>query len=330
MATPYNAVSHDAAQALTEFSSAFDRALVATDPATTWAALYGYVHTTNAIKSTFPIPLDAPGYHEFKGDMKYRRLYERSLSMKTKTWQDGVEEYTKVIEAPDFIGWLNAPANMAREANRHPMKLVAAMLHANPLLDLYREEFDGGSVASTLHLFDNTHPYNILDTSVGTFDNDQAAVEIGATMVEAVSLRFANRRAPNGERMGLRFNTLLVPAALSEVAKNFFEPDTLALAVMNAAGTEVVGGIPRNNRYKSQVNVVICDELQDDNIVYALDATSTCSPWIIQTVGAPEEIRRDKDSDYWKSTLKVSIAYILEQAVAACLPHAIERITLTG
>jgi hypothetical protein len=330
MATPYNQVSHDAAQALTEFSSAFDKAFSTVDPESTWARQYGYVHNSASIKTTFPIPLDAAGYHEFKGDHKYRRLGARSLSMKTKTWQDGVEEFSKVIEAPDFIGWGQAPANMGREATRHPMKLVAALLKANPFLDLYKVEEDGGWVsASAIRWFADAHPVNVLDDSFGTFDNDQSAVKIGADMISAAKLRFRQRLAPNGTPGGYVLDTLLVPAVLEEQAKDFFESDTLVLAVENAGGT-IVGGVPRNNRHKGSVNLVVCPELLDANVVYAIDSQAAASPWILQDTGAPTEIRFDKDSEYWKHTQKVALSYLLEMAVAACLPHAIERITLTG
>lgn len=328
MATPYNLVSRDAQVALTDFSTQFDAALVTAD-ILQWATQYGHSETSNAIQTTYPIPVDAAGYVERKGDDKMRELFERSLSIRPKEWVDGVMALARIVEAPDFIGWAGAPARIAKEGLRQPNKLVAAMLQANPLLDLYRSEHAGGSVASTINLFHGSHPVNIFDSSKGTFDNDHTITGINAASIAAAKLRFRQKKAPNGEPMGLRLTHLLVPAALEEIAKDFFESDNLVLAIENQAGTENVGGTWTNNRHKGTVQVVVCDELLDANIVYALDAGSGAFPWIVQTTGAPEEIRYDKNDALYKDAGKVGVKYVLTMGVAAALPHAIERLTIS-
>jgi hypothetical protein len=329
MATPKTLLTVDAQARLTEFSSAFDQALATIDPENSFARDFGLVNSSRAIATTYPIPLSAAGYVKKSGDVKMRRLYERSLSMTPYEHEDGVEELAYKIEAPDFVGWSSEPARIAREGLRLPNKLVAAILKANPLLDLYVEKQPGGNTASTIRLFADDHPVNILDSSFGTFDNDQTAVEIGEAMVKACKNRFRTRKAPNGTPMGLQFTHLLVPAALEELAKDFFESDTLVLAVANAGGT-IVGGVPRKNRFMGAVQPVIVPELLDDNIVYALDGNSGVFPWVLQDGGAPEEIVFDKTSDRYKTTGMVGVSYKLLMAVAAALPHAVERITLTG
>ena len=45
---------------------------------------------------------------------------EKSISMKPKTWQDGVKELASVIEAPDFIGWASEPERIAAAAQSLP------------------------------------------------------------------------------------------------------------------------------------------------------------------------------------------------------------------
>ena len=101
---PYGLVTRDAQVALNEFSAAFDRALIVAAP-DQWATELGFTHVSNSIRSTFPIPLSSARFREALGDDQYRRLYERSLSIKPKDYQDGVEELVRVIEAPDFVGW---------------------------------------------------------------------------------------------------------------------------------------------------------------------------------------------------------------------------------
>lgn len=327
MASPYQLVSRDAQQALTEFSQDFDAAYVVADPGS-WARDLGLTNSSRAIKTTYPLPISAAGYHEFKGESKFRSLFERSVSMSPKEWQDGVEEQAIRIEAPDFIGWAGEPARIAKEGARQPAKQVAAMLHANPYLALYSEESEGGTTASTIRLFASNHPVNIFDSTKGTFDNDLSITGIDAESISAVKLYFASLLAPNGEPMGLVFDTLLVPAALSEQAKNFFESDNLILAVENAGGA-IVGGVPTNNRHKGTVNVIVCPELLDANVCYALDSKSGAYPWILQDGGEPEQIIFDKTSDLYKTKFKLAISFKLTMAVVAALPIAIARLTIS-
>lgn len=326
MAIPFYTVSRDAQLALTEFSRAFDAAYVTAEPGT-WARQFGLVNPSTAIKTTFPLPISAAGYKEKKGETKFRDLYERSLSMTLRTWEDAIAELAERIEAPDFIGWANEPARIAREGARQPNLMVASMLKANPYCDLYSEETDGGRTPSTIRLFASNHPVNIFDSTQGSFDNDFAITGIDATNIKLVKDYFNSLKAPNGKRAGLQFNTLLIPSALSEQAKDFFESDNLTIAVANAGGA-IVGGIPTNNRHKGTVNVVECAELEDDNVCYALDSTSLASPWILQDGGAPEIITFDKNDHLYKTTGKVALAFKLKMAVAAAIPLAIARLTI--
>jgi phage major head subunit gpT-like protein len=327
MATPFNLVSRDAQQALTEFSSDFDAALAVAD-AEPWAQRFGLYNPSRAIQTTYPIPISAAGYVERKGDDKMRALFEKSLSMKPKEWVDGVKAKASIVEAPDFIGWAGEPARIAREAARQPNTLVAAMLEANPLLDLYRHEHPGGSVASTIELFADTHPVNIFDASFSTFSNDSiTGTEIDADLIKSIKLKFRNRLGPNGKKMGLRLTHLLVPAAREEEARDFFESDNLILAVQEGGAN--VGGVPTNNRHKGTVELVVCDEFTNDDLLYAVDGTKGVYPWIIQHGGSPEEIRYDKTDAMYKDTGDVGVKYVLLMAAAAALPHGIERITLS-
>lgn len=327
MAKLFNQVSRDAQTALTEFSSEFDSVFTAPD-ADPWAERCGLVNTSTAIRTTYPIPIDAAGYKVRKGDDRMRRLMERSLSMSPIEWVDGVQELASVVEAPDFIGWGGAPSRMATEASRLPNVLVAALLAANPYLDLYRVEKPGGSVASTIHLFDTTHPVNIFDAGKGVFTNVGTAAKIGVDFTKAAKIRFRKRKAPNGKAGGYRFTHLLVPSALEEEAREFYESDNIILAVTNKAGSENVGGVPTNNRHKGTVEVIVCDELEEDNVVYPMDVRKGAYPWIIQNGGGPEEIPYTKLDGLYKDKGMIGVKYVLKMAVAAALPHAIERITI--
>jgi hypothetical protein len=331
MPVPYQLISHDAQQALTEFSEAFDAAL-AVAPPETWAMQLGYHHQSNSVKTTFPIPLSQAGFRERLGDDKLRALYEKSLSIIPREWYDGVKAPSRVVEAPDFIGWTSEPARIANEWLRHPNTITAEMLHDNPLLDLYRIERPGGSTASAVTLFSASHPVNIGVPELGTFDNDIAG-SVNEALITALKLYFRTLPGPNGKPMGLRLGSLLVPAALEEQFRDLLELDVVVRAIENQAGSDNVGGVAVNNRHKGTVGLVVGDELEDANLVYALAVTSTGAPgpapWVLQTTGAPEEIRYDKDSELWKDTGDVAVKYVGLAGVAAALPHGIVRVTIS-
>jgi hypothetical protein len=335
MNVPFLQVSRDAAQKLTEFSDEFRTAL-ALGGFETWASVYGRVRSTEALRSIFPIPVSAAGYHEFKGDMKYRRLYARSLSMKSRQWQDGVEELATVIET-DLIDWNGEPARMAQEWLRLPNLMVMEMLEANPYLDFYRDP--DSNTASTRALFASDHPFNVFDDGVGDFDNDltttHAKIQSGEFFKD-ISEYFRAIKGPNGRLMGLRMagGNFLVPPAEEQEFKDALGQDTLIRSI-NTSGvinstSNVAAAVVAQNLFKGTMGYTVTDESTETAIFYAVAAEKPgLDPWIVQT-GTVEEIVCDKTDQKYKDTLKVSISEIGKANAAACLPHRIARITITG
>lgn len=337
MTTPYLQVSRDAARALEEFSDEFRGALALGDFAP-WAQTLGLVRNTTALKTTFPLPLDAAGYKEFKGDFKYRNLYHRSMSMISRPWQDGVEEFSRVIEAPDFIDWGGAPGRMATEWQRLPSVIIADMLAVSsldgPLLDFYRDP--DSQTASTKRLFAAGHPHNVLDPGLGDFDNRMTCTESEITsgaIFDRLNAHFRSIKGPNGRPLGLRMQggMTLVPADRENIFKNTLQFDTIVRAVQNVAKTENVAAVTQNNIYKGTVGYEVADELADQDHFYAFAGGKPgLYPWAVQIGGAPEEIILDKNSEHWKKTGKVSIAYRGEMEGAPALPHPVVRVEITG
>jgi len=322
MAIPAYQVSRDADRALEEFSTELYETLAVAE-GDQWSTRFGLT-AKGKFKKTFPIPVSAPGFHEFKGGPKFRSLYERSLTMKPKEWQDGVEEKISTIESPDFSGWMSEPARIAKEARRHPDVITAAMLEANPYLDLYRSEEDG--LSSAVALFADAHPVNVFDTSAGTFDNQHTISTIDAGALSTIITRFMTRKGPNGRSMRLTPTDILCPPALSETFKNLLESDNV-LTLLSQAGTASTEAGWTNNRMKGVVQLTTVFELTATDVFYVVDRNGP-PPWVLQT-DAPEETRFDRQSEHAKKTRKVALSYMLTEGVAACLPHAIEKITVS-
>lgn len=310
MGTPFNLVSRDAQRALEEFALDFAAALTqgGVEP---WAKDLGLYKTSAALKTTYPIPVSAAGYKELLGDIKYRKLFERSLELKPKTWQDGVEELAHIIEAPDFIGWTSEPAAMAQAALSLPNDIIAAALAANAA-----HPYDG------LAFFHDAHLVNVFDSAVGTFDNDFAGAGTAPSIpnLELAKERFRKIKGPNGKPLGLRLTHILAPPAQEEEWRNLLERDL----IIESNGANNFGTV--QNRHKGTVKLVIADEFSSDLLWYGMALNKPgMIPWIVQDEGAPEELRSDKTSDYYKRTLKIAIAYVLRGNGALGLPHCMQR-----
>lgn len=306
----FDLVSKDAQRALEEFAQDFAAAMTQ-GGVETWAKDLGLYKASRALLTTYPIPVSAAGYKELLGDLKYRSLFEKSLQLKPKTWQDGVEELASVIEAPDFIGWTSEPAAIAAAGQSLTNEIIVEQLESNP------------TCWTKKTFFASDHPINVFKPSAGTFDNDIAGAGTNPTLqnLSTAKSNFRSIKAPNGKPLGLRMTHVLAPAAQEETWKDLLEQDMI---IQSLDGGDTFG--PVGNRHKGTVKVVIGDELTDDSQWYPLALNKPgVFPWIVQDEGAPEEIRNDKTSDHYKRTLKVSIAYILRGNGALALPHAVQR-----
>lgn len=333
----YTAVSRTAARALEEFSDAMRGALAIAEPQL-WAAQWGLVVSTDAIKMTFPIPLDAAGYKEFKGDIKYRSVYSRALSMIPKKWTDGVEELAEVVEAPDFIDWAGQPGKIAREWLRLPDVLAAGVLEANPLLDFYRDP--DTNTAGTRHLFAGDHPNNVL-IGAGSFNNDRTTTVadiLSGQFFKDASTYYAGIKGPNGQPMGLRLSggSVLTSLNRDQLFEEALKQDSVIRAIDNLgkpAVTGVVAVTTQKNRFQNYITHITANELtstSDDYFYTLANGNDEAVPFVIMQGATPEEILHDKTSSKYKEHLKIGMAYVGAANVAAALPHRIARWHITA
>lgn len=316
-------VSKDAVAFLREFSTEFDQAL-ALGEIQVWSRGLGrcvLVHTSKAIRTTYPIPVSAAGYVERKGDDKMRQLFEKSLDMSPREWADGVKEKARVLEAPDFIGWGSEPSRIAAEEQRMPNTLLAELLEANPVLDFYK-----GTAHSAKTLFHATHPCHVFGEIATTFDNDRGTLVTWQNVIKDFRQNFRDIKGPNGKPMGRRLTDLIVPAALEESAAEFLMSDLMYNAQL-AQGSNVQ--LVSNNIYKGAVNLIVSDELTSATVVYGIDRNGPAFA-ILQDGGSPEEIVYDKTSDMYKNQGMVGVKYVKELAAGAALPHSIQRATYSA
>lgn len=310
MGVEYNQISQDGQRALEEFSQDFGMAL-AQSPVEQWAMDRGLSKISRALKTTYPINVHAALYSELKGDIKYRSIFAKSISMVPKTWQDGVAELASIIEAPDFGGWAEQPAAMAMAAQSLPNEIIAELLEANAVQD-----FDGKAY------FASDHPNNVFRTGGNSFDNDftGAGTKFTAANLAIMKASFRALKGPNGKPLGLRMTHCLFPGAMEEEVKDVLEQDM----VIQAIGGGSFGAV--DNRHKGTVVPIFSDELTDDAAFYPLALGKPgLYPWIVQSEGTPEQIVQDRNSPLYVTTLKIGIAYILRGNGALALPHCAQR-----
>lgn len=307
---PFDQVSSDAQIALTQFAEQLALALTQHN-AEQWARDLGAVIVSRALRARMPVPVSAAGYKEFEGDLRYRSIFEKSVEIVPKSWQDGVSEKAQIVEAPDFIGWMDEPARMAAAAMSLPNEIIAALLEAGHTTAC---EFDGEL------FFDTDHPVNLFDPAAGTFRNDHtgAGTNVSIANLKLAKERFRKRKAPNGKPMGLRLTHLLVPPALEETALDLIERD---LIVESAT----IGAV--DNRHKGTVKVVVMDELSSDAVWYALSANKVgMRPWGLHMQSAMPEITvLGKDSAMYERERKVGMDGVWHVGGALLLPHCIDR-----
>lgn len=337
MTQPLLQISGDAQRALEEFSTEFDAAFEAADPQSEWSTAHGLVRSSTALLTTFPMIVSAAGYVQRKGDDKLRSLYERSFSITPEEWSDGIAERARVLEQPNFGGWAEEPARIAREARRHPNILVAAILEANPNLDFYIDKNTGGGTAKAL--FATDHPCNIFMPELGTFSNSLVQADTGtatalnSAVMKAVFKNFATRKGANGRFMRLRPTTLFCSPNREEECKDFLKSDLDRLAFLEGGvGAQKNTQLTTNNRWKDSIDLQVIDEATSamDHLLFFVDKNSAAKPWVIQDGGSPKEITYGYEDALYKDQGLLGKKFVLLMGAAACLPHAITRVNLNA
>lgn len=312
MGNEFSLVSVDAQIRLTEFAEDFSLAYAQeTDPVDDWARSLGLYRATKALKTKYPIPVSAAGYKAFEGDIKYRSVFEKSFELVPLTWQDGVAELASVVEAPDFIGWPGQPEAMASAARSLMNEIISVALEANAVHPL-----DG------LTFFNAAHPYNILDTSVGTFANTFTGAPTAAstTALETAKANMRKVKAANGKPMGLRVTHIMCHPDKEETWRNIIDRDL----IIESIGANNFGTV--NNRHKGSVKLIVSDQLTTSLQWYALGLNKPgMYPWVVQDAGTPELIVQDKTDAMYKTNLHVGFASILRGNGGLAIPHCIHR-----
>lgn len=310
----YDLLTLDAQAALQQFDMAFVAALAeAPEP---WAKSLGLYKSTGLLKTTWPIPLSAAGYVLLEGDLRYRKLAEKSFSLIPETYQDGVSEQASVVEAPDFYGWGEEPARIALDGVALPNRLVSTLLAAGEATDCWDGKF----------FFDTAHPCNAADASVtATFDNYTASRTVTSDNFQLALKEMRGVKGPSGKALGLRVTDILCPASQEQDWRKVLNQ---GIVVQTTDAGDTFGAV--DNIWKGAANLIVGDELEDGYWYAIARNRHGMAPWVTVDQGAPETIISDKTSDLYKRTLKVGYASIVRAVAGLAMPQCIHRYKLTA
>jgi hypothetical protein len=215
------------------------------------------------------------------------------------------------------------------EALRHPNRMVADLLFANPFIDFYADEKD--QLISEIRLFADNHPINVFDSQFGVFGNQftigSIAVNGSNHWLSQAKRRFRTRKGPNNESLGLKLKTILCHPDREEEFLDLLEADVLLNTIAAGRGSEGNRSQVTENRHKHTVELVVGEELREPDVFYLLGNGETPA-WVVQEGPAPEQIIFDKSSARYQETGEIGLKSILKAGAAGVLPHAIERITI--
>ena len=176
--------------------------------------------------------------------------------------------------------------------------------------------------------FSAVHPSDLTNGGNGTWSNYQSTPKdvVSIANISAEVTIGQNALDENGEKLGVEFDTILVPTAKYEATKNL-----LAQALILGGPLASTSNGAVNNPYLGRFNVVHVPELTDVDDWYLVDSklmsSSGLAPWISMryTVPNPALALREfgEESDFFKNTGKIAKSSHIWYGFALGFPHAL-------
>ena len=306
------------AAAIREFNDRFIAAQGTFAPVK-WFDVLGLFESTNTPHTTFPINQLSLSFQETLGDSRFKEALERSFDIKTSEFDEGIvakllDLYTQAFS---WKRWNEGPKLLGVAEEKFRGKTIATLIEAGEATLSYDAKY----------FFDDDHPVNPGDASLGTYDNLQASAKTVLSVVNIeteIGLFRANCKDENGDKMDPNSFAILVPTETYEPLKNLLKKEQIA----SAAGTA-----SESNPYASDggIEVVHCPQFTDANDWYivAKDLAGVTPPWITlkQNVPASLSLRNfDEASDFFKNTGKIKVSAHIWYGFALAFPQSMRKI----
>jgi hypothetical protein len=291
------------------------------EPPMTWAESSGIRDVVDSGPvTTFPVSALSLAYKRHLGEDRFKSMREKSFSVKTEEFQEGIEAklYDLQRSVFAFSKWASGPARLRLEEAQFELRNLAALLET------------GASTAwlDGQNFFSTTHQCSLSDPGVGTFSNYQATPTnvVSLANLEAECTAFMeNALDEQGEEVDSEPDTIFV-------ATPKYMPLTNLLGqalVPSAAGTATVN----NPFYGGRFNVVRIPQLSDANDWFLFDSKRAARmglpPMLTlrETVSPALALRVfDESSDHFKQFGTLRISSHIWYGWALAFPHCIRLI----
>jgi hypothetical protein len=282
-----------------------------------WFDLLGAFEMTNTPYTTFPVNQLSLQFQATKGESRFKQALEKSIDVKSIEFDEGIE--AKLLDlftqAFSWKRWQQGPSLLAIAEERFRAKQIATLIEAGETTLSY----DGK------YFFDDDHPINPGDVSLGTYDNLQATpkdpISIANIEAEITQLRL-NCLDENGEKIDFTRVAIGVPSAKYEGVKNLLKKEMVA-----GAGTE-----SESNPYgDGSIDAVHMPQLTDANDWYVMapELITMCPPWLALKLNVPGSLAArtfDEASDFFKNTGKIKYSAHIWYGFALAFPQAIRKV----
>jgi hypothetical protein len=303
--------------AIREFDDRYIAAQGAFSPSK-WFDLLGAFESVNTPYTTFPINQLSLQFQETKGESRFKQALEKYIDVKSVEFDEGIE--AKLLDlftqAFSWKRWQQGPQLLTIAEERFRAKKIATLIEAGETTLTY----DGK------YFFDDDHPVNPGDSSLGTWDNLQASTKdvVSLVNIEAeITLFRQNCKDENGEKIDVNSFAICVPTEKYESVKNLLKKEMVA-----GSGTE-----SESNPYAGDgsIEVIHMPQLTDANDWYivAKDLIAMCPPWLALKLNVPGSLAArtfDESSDFFRNTGKIKYSAHIWYGFNLAFPHAMRKI----
>lgn len=224
-------------------------------------------------RNVYPINAQLPRMREWVGERALQNLEAFDYEIKNRSFELTLKIDRERFEDNQVIGMFgNINAQMGESVAKHPDDLIREVMQSNTVLGY-----------DDLTFWNVAHPFRFGDSSSLTFSNT-LTLTLDALNWQTVTDNMSEIVGFNGELMGVRPDTLIVPPQLRSAARS-----VLNAQLINGGDTNVLMG---------DADILVIDDLANQPTTwYAAVLKRQMKPWTYQTRKAPVFVSRQNPED---------------------------------
>lgn len=315
--------------AIREFDDRY-LASIGAAPPPSWSDI-GDLFPTASPMVTFPVSSLALKYQQTEGEHRFKTLLAKSFDVKSEEFDAGIEASLLDLTTKIFAyrNWQQGPARMMIAEARHRNRSIMTLLEGGHTGSKWGATAQNTNGIDGAYFFSATHLSDFNNTGSATWSNYQSTptdvLDLDAVAAEVTAMQ--NVLDENGEKLEADPDTILLPTAKFEKAKNLYAKEM----ILETAGAAFAA---TNNPFKGRFNLVHVPEFTDPNDFYLVDsklrASSGLPPWLSLRYTTPNpslQLRYwDESSDFFKDTGRIKVSSHIWYGFALGFPHAIRKV----